>query len=267
MNIIECIDLCKIYKRKEPKTGLAISEKNKKVIQTVALDKINFTVKKGEFTIIMGPSGSGKSTLLNTISTIDIPTKGKVLINRTNINKLLTHEISNFRSKELGFIFQNFNVLHNLTVLENISLPLCVSGDKTSAEVNEIVTEISKKVGIEHLLSKYPSECSGGQVQRISIARALVNNPELILADEPTGNLDSQNSHEILSIIKDLNEKENKTIIMVTHDNMIASYGKRVIFLRDGKIEHELLRGNLSQSEFFYKIVEINSKESRMLFK
>lgn len=266
MNIIECIDLCKIYERKPPSIRLELVEKNNEIIQTIALDKINFEVKKGEFTIIMGPSGSGKSTLLNTISTIDTPSKGKVLINGTNINKLLTHEISEFRSKELGFIFQNFNVLNNLTVLENIALPLSVSGHKTVDEVNQLVNEVAKKVNIESLLSKYPSECSGGQVQRISIARALVNNPELILADEPTGNLDSQNSHEVLSIIKDLNEKENKTVVMVTHDNMIASYGQRVIFLRDGKIEKELLRGNLSQSEFFYKIVEINSKESRMLF-
>lgn len=266
MNIIECIDLTKIYERKQTNYVIEVIENANETISTIALNKINLHVNQGDFVIIMGPSGSGKSTLLNIISTIDVPTSGKVLINETNINKLLVSEIAAFRGKELGFIFQNFNVLPNLTVAENISLPLSISDNYTVAEVTSLVTQVAERVGIASLLNKYPSECSGGQIQRISIARALINNPSLILADEPTGNLDSKNSHEILSIIKDLNEKEKKTVVMVTHDNMIASYGERVIFLSDGKIEKELSRGNMNQSEFFYKIVEINSKDSRMLF-
>ncbi|MGL5415030.1 MAG: ABC transporter ATP-binding protein [Clostridium sp.] len=237
------------------------------VIRTIALNKVSLSVEKGEFLVIMGPSGSGKSTLLNTISTLDTKTSGKLFFNGTNVNKIFDSNIEKFRGEELGFIFQNFNVLPNLTLLENIAIPLTLNSKKTVEEVRTLATSIAKRVGIEDILTKFPSECSGGQVQRISIARALVNEPNLIFADEPTGNLDSKNSHEVLSILKDFNEKDKKTIIMVTHDNMIASYGHRVIFLRDGKIEHELIRGDMSQSDFFYKIVEFNSKEARMLFK
>ncbi|MGL5411624.1 ABC transporter ATP-binding protein [Cetobacterium sp.] len=264
--IIECIDLCKVYERKLGMRFAATAKKFEE-IKTVALDKISLGIEEGEFVVIMGPSGSGKSTLLNTISTLDIPTSGKLFFNGVSINKIINADVDKFRGEKLGFIFQNFNVLPNLTVLENIAVPLNLNSKKTVEEVRMTCEEIAEKVGIKDILKKYPVECSGGQIQRISIARALVTNPNLILADEPTGNLDSKNSHEVLSILKEFNDKDKKTIVMVTHDNMIASYGHRVIFLRDGKIERELIRGEMNQSEFFYKIVEINSKEARMLFK
>lgn len=265
--IIECIDLCKVYARKSYGMKFEFMEKKFEAIETVALDNISLSIYEGEFVVVMGPSGSGKSTLLNIMSTLDVASTGKVLIKGKSVKKLINEDIDKFRGRELGFIFQDFNVLPNLTVLENIAVPLNLNSKKTVEEVKRACEEIAEKIGIADILDKYPAECSGGQIQRISIARALVTNPNLIFADEPTGNLDSENSHEILSILKDVNEKEKKTIVMVTHDNMIASYGHRVIFLRDGKIERELVRGDMDQSEFFYKIVEINSKEARMLFK
>lgn len=265
--IIECIDLCKTYERKPQGMRFAITEKKFETIKTIALDNISLSINEGEFVVVMGPSGSGKSTLLNTISTLDMPSKGKLFFSGVSINKIITADVDKFRGEQLGFIFQNFNVLPNLTVLENIAVPLNLNSKKTVEEVKKACEEMAEKIGLTDILNKYPAECSGGQIQRISIARALVTNPNLIFADEPTGNLDSANSHEVLSILKEVNEKEKKTIVMVTHDNMIASYGHRVIFLRDGKIERELVRGDMNQSEFFYKIVEINSKEARMLFK
>lgn len=227
----------------------------------VALEDISLTVNKGDFLCIMGPSGSGKSTFINNLSTIDIPTKGKVYINGTEVRTMSGNKIGEFRYKNLGFVFQEFNLIDCLSIEENISLPLTL--EKNSSEmIKQKVYKIAEKMNIEDLLKKFPNECSGGQRQRVAIARALVNNPELIIADEPTGNLDSKNSHELLELFKQLNS-EGVSILMVTHDPMNASYSSKVLFLKDGRIQQTLERGDLSQKEYFYKIVEINSSESQ----
>ncbi|MEG0313660.1 MAG: ABC transporter ATP-binding protein [Erysipelotrichaceae bacterium] len=226
-----------------------------------ALKEVSLEIYKGDFVSIMGPSGSGKSTLLNNISTIDIPTRGKVFIDGQNIRNMLDGAVDKFRFSNLGFIFQNFNMMDALNVYENISIPLTLA-NIDAKEIKERVEAVAEKLEIKELLNKFPNECSGGQCQRIAIARALVTNPKLIVADEPTGNLDSKNSHDVLTILKDLNEKEGVTIVMVTHDPMIASYGKRLLYIRDGKIDETLEKNDMEQQDYFYKIVEINSKES-----
>lgn len=231
----------------------------------LALNGVNLEVNKGDFLGIMGPSGSGKTTFLNMISTIDNPTRGSVLINGKNIASMGEMEIARFRYQNIGFIFQEFNLIDTITVGENIAIPLTLS-DLKQNEIREKVLEVSKKLDIEELIDKYPSECSGGQRQRAAVARALVNNPSIIVADEPTGNLDTKNSHDLLKLLKELNDSENITIIMVTHDSMIASYTKRLVFIRDGKIDTIIEREGVSQKEFFYKIVDITSKESQNLF-
>lgn len=232
----------------------------------LALDNINFEVNEGDFIGIMGPSGSGKTTLLNMISTIDIPTSGQVVINGSNVISMPERELSKFRYENIGFIFQEFNLINTITMAENIAIPLSLSNKLSKKEIREKAIDMAKRIGIEDIVDKYPNECSGGQRQRVAIARALANNPSLIVADEPTGNLDSKNSHDLLKLLKELNENENKTIVLVTHDSMIASYTKSLVFLRDGKIENILHRDNLSQKDFFYKIIDITSKESQNLF-
>lgn len=226
-----------------------------------ALHNINFKVYEGEFVGIMGPSGSGKSTFINNISTIDECTGGNVFINGKNVRAMTANEIGHFRYENLGFIFQDFNLLDTHTMYENIAMPLAlahVSKDKIEARVNEL----AKEMKIDMLLKKYPNECSGGQRQRASICRALVNNPRIIVADEPTGNLDSVNSSELLKILQELNRSHGVTIVMVTHDALIASYSSRLIYIKDGNIESELVKGESSQDEYFKKIVELNSRES-----
>lgn len=233
--------------------------------QVTALDHVSLDVFEGDFITIMGPSGAGKSTFLNNISTIDLPTSGSVKINGTEVRTMGEIEIGRFRYENLGFIFQEFNLLGTLTILENIAVPLTLKNVARS-EIVKRVEAIAEKLEITRLLHKFPDECSGGQRQRVAIARALVTNPKLIVADEPTGNLDSKNSYEILKILKELNENDGVTIIMVTHDSMIASYSKKLIYIRDGKIDDIVERGELSQRDYFYRIVEINSKESQDLF-
>lgn len=234
--------------------------------EVIALQDICLDVYKKDFICIMGPSGSGKSTLLNTLTTIDYPTKGKVLIDGVNVHSMFDAQTAKFRYDKLGFIFQSFNLMDTLTIRENIAVPLTLAKvDKTN--IKEKVVEIAAKLNVSELLDKYPQDCSGGQCQRCSVARALITNPKLIVADEPTGNLDSKNSHELLSLLSDLNEKEEVTILMVTHDAMIASFSKRVLFIRDGKIDEVVERGNQEQKEYFYKIVEANSKESMALLR
>ena len=226
-----------------------------------ALHNINFKVYEGEFVGIMGPSGSGKSTFINNISTIDECTGGNVFINGKNVRAMTANEIGHFRYENLGFIFQDFNLLDTHTMYENIAMPLAlahVSKDKIEARVNEL----AKEMKIDMLLKKYPNECSGGQRQRASICRALVNNPRIIVADEPTGNLDSVNSSELLKILQELNRNNGVTFVMVTHDALIASYSSRLIYIKDGNIESELVKGESSQDEYFKKIVELNSRES-----
>ena len=214
----------------------------------------------------MGPSGSGKSTFINNISTIDMPTSGLVYINGVEIRTMSSNEIGKFRYQNLGFIFQDFNLLDTHTLYENIAMPLSLAKVK-SKDISKRVQAIAESMNIEHLLSKYPRECSGGQKQRAAICRALIGNPKIIIADEPTGNLDSINSQELLSILKQLNEEQKVTIIMVSHDAMIASYSSRLIYIKDGKIEETLVRGQLSQEEYFQKIIELNSKEYQRVLK
>ena len=230
-----------------------------------ALNGVSLSMNEGDFVCVMGPSGSGKSTFINNLSTIDIPTKGKVFINGTEVRAMNEGEIGRFRYQNLGFIFQEFNLLDSLTVFENIAVPLSLAHVKKE-ELEARVKDIAVKLNVEELLDKFPSECSGGQRQRVAIARALVTNPKLIVADEPTGNLDSKNSHELLELFKELNVKEGVSILMVTHDTMIASYSSKLLYIQDGVIASSIERGDLSQKEYFYKIVDINSNESQKLF-
>ena len=228
------------------------------------LHEISLDVYEGDFICIMGPSGSGKSTLINNLSTIDLPTKGTVKINGVNVHKMMEVETGRFRYENLGFVFQSFNLMDTLTFRENIGVPLTLA-KVDRQEIKERVQRIAERLDLVDLLDKYPVECSGGQCQRCAVARALVTNPKLIVADEPTGNLDSKNGHELLSLLKSLNETENVTILMVTHDAMIASYSKRMLFIRDGVIDEDIQRGDLNQKDYFYKIVQANSKESMEL--
>ena len=208
-----------------------------------ALENINMEVSKGEFVAIMGPSGSGKSTFLNTISTIDKPTGGSVLIAGSNPYEMNSTQLSTFRRKELGFVFQQFNLINTLTVGENIILPLTL--DKVPVrKMNVKLKEISELLGITHLLHKRTYEISGGQAQRVAIARAVINNPSILLADEPTGNLDSKAAKDVMKLFKKLNESMNVTIIMVTHDPNIAAYSNKTYIIKDGNIYQEIINRN-----------------------
>ncbi len=223
---------------------------------TKAIDNISFTIDKGEFVGIMGPSGSGKTTLLNCISTIDTVTTGNIIINGYDITKLKSKKLENFRKNELGFIFQDFNLLDTLTAYENIALALTIQGKKPK-EIDSLIKGIVENLGISSILNKYPYEMSGGQKQRVASARAIVTNPSLILADEPTGALDSKSSRLLLDSFENLNERLKATILMVTHDAFTASYTHRILFIKDGKIFNELIRGNDSRKEFFDRIIEV----------
>lgn len=227
-----------------------------------ALHHINFEVRRGELICVMGPSGSGKSTFINNISTIDMPTGGKVYIDGTEVRTMLPNQIGRFRSRNLGFIFQEFNLLDTHTLFENIAMPLSLL-KKKPAEIRERVEAMAEKMNISHILRKYPKECSGGQRQRAAICRALITDPRIIIADEPTGNLDSKNTGEFLEIISELNEQQQVTIIMVTHDAFVASYSSRLIYIQDGDIRAELVRGGLTRKEYFDRISELNARESR----
>ena len=222
---------------------------NKKNL-TKAINNISFEVDKGEFVGIMGPSGSGKTTLLNCIATIDKVTTGAIKIDGKDITTLSRKNIEKFRRENLGFIFQDFNLLDTLSVYENISLALSVIGIK-GKDIDIQVKQVANKLNISDILNKFPYEISGGQKQRVASARAIITNPSLILADEPTGALDSKSSRILLESISNLNETLNSTIMMVTHDAFTASYCKRILFIKDGKIFNELIRGNDSRKEFF----------------
>ena len=223
---------------------------------TKALNNISFTVDDNEFLAIMGASGSGKTTLLNTISTIDSVTSGNIIINGVDITNLNEEELSNFRKENLGFVFQDFNLLDTLTIKENIALSLIINKEDKN-KIDNLVLDISKKLGISDILNKYPYEVSGGQKQRCASARALINNPKLILADEPTGALDSRNARVLLETFKEMNEELNATILMVTHDAFSASYANRVLFIKDGKIFNEIIKGNKSRGEFYDEIIDV----------
>ena len=208
---------------------------------TKAIDNISFRVDKGEFVGIMGPSGSGKTTLLNCISTIDKVTTGNIIINDKDITKMKSKQLENFRKDELGFIFQDFNLLDTLTAYENIALALTIKGEKPNM-IDKMIKEVADNLGITEVLNKYPYQMSGGQKQRVASARAIVTNPSLILADEPTGALDSKSSRLLLDSFEKLNKELEATILMVTHDAFTASYAHRILFIKDGKVFNELVR-------------------------
>ncbi|MCD2334451.1 ABC transporter ATP-binding protein [Bacillus cereus] len=226
-----------------------------------ALKGINLQVKEGEFVGIMGPSGSGKTTLLNVLSTIDNATNGEILIDGKDIVKMNDDTLALFRRNHLGFIFQDYNLLDTLTVKENIALPLALSKVEAS-EIDRRVLEIAKKFGIEHILNQFPHQVSGGQKQRCAASRAIVTNPSMVFGDEPTGALDSKSATDLLESMKSLNEHDNSTILMVTHDAFAASYCKRVIFIKDGELCKELHRRELTRKQFFQQVVDIMSSIS-----
>ncbi len=221
-----------------------------------AIDDISFTVVEGEFIGVMGPSGSGKTTLLNTISTIDEVSSGHIYLGGEDLTEITPKNIAKFRRENLGFIFQDFNLLDTLTIHENIALALTINRTKKT-EIDEKVLKVAKELGIEDLLSKYPYEVSGGQKQRTACARALITNPKLILADEPTGALDSRSAQMLIEMISNLNKSLGATILMVTHDSFTASYCDRILFIKDGKIFTELVKGKNTRKQFFNQILDV----------
>ncbi len=223
---------------------------------TKALDRVSFSVSEGEFTGIMGSSGSGKTTLLNCISTIDSVTAGNVIIRGADITRMNSRSLAKFRREELGFMFQDYNLLDTLTGFENIILPLTIAGENHRSAVDK-VNEVAKRLEISEILEKYPYEMSGGQRQRIAAARAIITGPALILADEPTGALDSKSARMLMECLESLNTGMRATILMVTHDAFTASYCHRILFIKDGKIFNELVRGADTRKEFFGKIIEV----------
>ena len=229
-----------------------------KVMLTKAIDNISFDVNKKEFVGIMGASGSGKTTLLNTISTIDKVTSGHIIINGEDITRLKGNKLNRFRREQLGFVFQDFNLLDTLTAYENIAIALTIQ-KVNATEIDNRVKEITTKLGISDILKKYPYQVSGGQKQRIAICRSIITNPKLVLADEPTGALDSKSSRQVLENFEFLNQKLDATILMVTHDAFTASYANRILFIKDGKIFNELNKGNDTRKQFFEKIIEVQT--------
>ncbi len=249
-----------ILKRKEEKLVSLLEVKNVKKIYTTrfgsnqveALRDVNFTVERGEYVAIMGESGSGKTTLLNILAALDKPTEGKVYLKDRDLGKLKEKEIATFRRQNLGFVFQDFNLLDTFSLKDNIFLPLVLSGKKYP-EMEKRLKPIAEKLGIEKLLEKYPYEVSGGQKQRAAIARALITKPQLILADEPSGALDSKAADSLMNLFTTINQ-EGQTIVMVTHSVKAASSAKRVLFIKDGKVFHQLYRGNLTNEEMYERI-------------
>ena len=223
---------------------------------TKAVNRVSFSVAGGEFLGIMGASGSGKTTLLNMMSTIDRVTAGHIFYGGTDITELNEDALSDFRKENLGFIFQDFNLLDTLTIEENIILAMSLHGKKKKA-IDKKVNEILKALGIDEIRDKFPNQVSGGQKQRCACARALVNEPKLILADEPTGALDSKSAQMLLATLKQMNQDMGATILMVTHDAFSASYCKRILFLKDGEIFNEIVRGKKSRREFLNEILDI----------
>lgn len=239
MSILKTTKLEKIYNAKIP---------------FVALKDININIEKGEFVAIMGPSGSGKSTFLNVVSTIDSPSSGTVLINGKNPHAMSDQELAHFRRTTLGFVFQSFNLVNTLTVEENIMLPLTLEG-VSAKEMKQRVAETSKQLGIESLLNKRVYEISGGQAQRVAVARAVIQNPALLLADEPTGNLDSKSAKDVMEIFNMLNKNNDSTILMVTHDSFVASYCKKVYIIKDGSI-YQRIDSDGNRVQFQQKIID-----------
>ena len=242
MSILNINEVTKVYEGK---------------VTTRALNQLSFEVEKGEFVAVMGPSGSGKTTLLNLISMIDTPTSGEIIFNGMRPQNLNSTELAYFRRRELGFVFQDFNLLPMLTVEENIVLPLTLDEQPISL-MEERLKGLVDKLGLSTILHKRPDEISGGQAQRTAIARALIHEPSLILADEPTGNLDSNASREVLELLSKMNEEKQATIIMVTHDPIAASYCDRVLFIKDGEFFNEIYKDDRRQT-FFQRILNVLS--------
>ena len=220
--------------------------------QVEALKNLSFSVEEGEYVAIMGESDSGKTTLLNILAALDNPTGGQVILNRKNIEDIREKEISAFRRENLGFVFQDFNLLDNFSLKDNIVLPLVLSGVDYK-EMERRITPIAAQLGILDILGKYPYEVSGGQKQRAAVARALIIKPELVLADEPTGALDSKATEDLLTLFNKINER-GQTILMVTHSTKAASHARRVLFIKDGEVFHQIYRGNLTSEELYAKI-------------
>jgi len=231
-----------------------------KNLQFEALKGIDLTVTDGEFIGIMGPSGSGKSTLLNMIATIDLPTSGSILLNGVNPSQLNQEEMAEFRRRKLGFVFQNFNLLPTLTVEENIILPLTLDGEPV-AHMGKKAKKIASSLGIDHLLKKKIGEISGGQAQRVAISRAMIRNPELVLADEPTGNLDTKSSNDVMTLLQQINEEEKATILMVTHDPFSASFCHRIVFIKDGELLSDIRKKGSKKAFYDDLMVELRKLE------
>ena len=223
--------------------------------QYQALKGVNFAVNSGEFVAIMGASGSGKTTLLNILSTLDKPTSGNVFINHQDNSTLNANQLADFRSQQIGFIFQDFNLLENLTNRENIALPLSLQGI-SPRKIDPLVDKIATRLGIKEILAKYPAEVSGGQKQRVAAARALVHEPAILLADEPTGALDSKSARELLFTMADLNQNDGITTLMVTHDPFAASFASRILFIKDGQIGEQMLKNGQSRQEFYHLLID-----------
>lgn len=224
--------------------------------KTQALKGISFEVEKGEFVGIMGASGSGKSTLLNLLATLDKPTDGKIQINQADVTKLSGNQLADFRSREIGFIFQDFNLLENLTAAENIAVPLSLQGAKSKV-IHRRVAEVAKRLSIDGILNSYPAQISGGQKQRVAAARALITQPTILLGDEPTGALDSNSARDLLDTMEELNQRDRVSILLVTHDPFSASYCQRILFIKDGVIYQEVKRENQTREAFYRQILSI----------
>ena len=227
-----------------------------KGVVTTALDDVSLTVRKSEFVAIMGPSGSGKSTLLNCIATIDAATSGSITLGGRDITRLRRAELAKFRRDELGFIFQDSNLLDTLTGFENIALALTLKGERPQ-RIEQSVNELARVLGVEEVLQKYPEQMSGGQRQRVAAARAIVGDPQIILADEPTGALDSKSSAVLLEVLESMNARMGATILMVTHDAYAASYSTRTVFVRDGRLFNDISRGNAPRNDYYQRIMEV----------
>lgn len=224
--------------------------------KTQALKGISFEVEKGEFVGIMGASGSGKSTLLNLLATLDKPTDGKIQINQADVTKLSGNQLADFRSREIGFIFQDFNLLENLTAAENIAVPLSLQGAKSKV-IHRRVAEVAKRLSINGILNSYPAQISGGQKQRVAAARALITQPTILFGDEPTGALDSNSARDLLDTMEELNQRDQVSILLVTHDPFSASYCQRILFIKDGVIYQEVKRENQTREAFYRQILSI----------
>ena len=242
MSLLEVKDIKKVYTTRF------------KANQVLALKSISFKVDIGEYVAIMGESGSGKTTLLNILATLDKPTSGEILLNNKNVEKIKEKELTAYRRDHLGFVFQDFNLLDTFSIKDNILLPM-VLANKPIAIMEDRLTPIVNKLGIAHLLTKFPYEVSGGEKQRTAVARALINEPELLLADEPTGALDSKATEQLLDLFSKIND-EGQTVLMVTHSTKAASYAKRVLFIKDGEIFDQIYRGEQSNQQMYHNITE-----------